>query len=602
MKKTFKFALLSATALVGMSLASCTAEDAIETNPNVEGETVKTAFTISFPNAIQTRMGATEVQQSGNFRGLDDFYLVPFGQAVSAGTETKLGSIITLSSFSAFDFASANAKVYSGQTVPVGTNHFLFYAKAIDAAANTAITTDAQKHQYGILDVKTGSTSGIVEASYTKVNDITFSPVQIQTSTATCGGSTKGQALITLLNNVEDATDGTTAWSTVTETANPLLYKLYQKFTALTTGSSANVRDALEDLYVSLNSMAANTSNSGYSVAKAIRDVISAACATAPAADATTIGALKDTYTGYPADILLPEGAARVTFSGGSFSWAGTEAHATQLGITALGTYVYPANLWYFANSELKTEKAVKLTAANVGSKTWAEVLSSLYGGTTAGTQVDDDTRSVVMTDQAQYAVGRLDASMVALNANPYYDKKGEVVDVTNGFTLKGILVGGQKPVDWKFQPTGSTEYTVYDNALNSGTWTIKNGTASGTNYTLLLETAANTAVNVALELVNNGNDFEGADGVIPAGGTFYLMATLTPSEGTGYNASTMNQVFKQDYNTVVTFTLGNGDNTGHGGLATATNGIPDLRTPTVELGLSVNLEWQAGLVFNKTF
>ena len=93
-----------------------------------------------------------------------------------------------------------------------------------------------------------------------------------------------------------------------------------------------------------------------------------------------------------------------------------------------------------------------------------------------------------------------------------------------------------------------------------------------------------------------------GADGVIPAGGKFYLMAQLVPSEGTGYNATTMNQVFKQDYNTVATFTIGNGSTTGSGGLANATNGIPDLRTPNIELGLSVNLSWQAGLVFNKTF
>ena len=603
MKKMFKYALLSTVVLAGMSLASCSSDEAIEPNPTFDGETVKTAFTISFPNAIQSRMAATEVQQSGNFRGLDDFYLVPFGKAVSAGTETKLGSIITLSSFSSFDYSSANAKVYSGTTVPIGTNHFLFYAKAIDATANTALTSDAQKHQFGTLAVKTGDAAGIVEASYTKVNDITFSPVQIQTNTAQCGGSSKGQALITLLNAVEDAT----GWADVTSAQNSLLFDLHQKFTSLTTASSSNVRDALEDLYVSLNDMASNSSNAGYAIATAIRTVISGACATAPAADATTIGELKSNYTGYPADILLPDGAARVTFGSGAFSWVGTETHATQLGITALNNYVYPANLWYFANSALKTRTSIQLTTENVGSKTWDQVLSSLYPAASAGTEVTSTTRSVVMTDQAQYAVGRLDASVKALNANKYYDKNGEEVDVTNGFTLKSVLVGGQKPVDWKFQPTGTTEYTVYDNFLNNSSsdnnWTVKkSGSATATNYTLLLETGSDVVVNVALEFTNNGADFMGADGVIPAGGTFYLMAALTPSEGTGYNASTMNQVFKQDYNTVATFSIGNGTTSGEGGLATATNGIPDLRTPSVELGLSVNLQWQAGLIFDKTF
>ena len=93
-----------------------------------------------------------------------------------------------------------------------------------------------------------------------------------------------------------------------------------------------------------------------------------------------------------------------------------------------------------------------------------------------------------------------------------------------------------------------------------------------------------------------------GADGVIPAGGTFYLTATLDPATATNKSTVTHNTVFKQDYNTVATFTIGNGATGSSGGLATATNGIPDLRTPKVELGLSVNLQWQPGLVFNKTF
>jgi hypothetical protein len=34
-------------------------------------------------------------------------------------------------------------------------------------------------------------------------------------------------------------------------------------------------------------------------------------------------------------------------------------------------------------------------------------------------------------------------------------------------------------------------------------------------------------------------------------------------------------------------------------GLGNATNGIPDLTSPGVELGTSVNLEWQEGLILN---
>lgn len=626
MRKFLKYAFVGAIALTGFGLVSCSSDDDLD-NPNggVTGEEVKTAFTISFPsNVISTKQTAATVQDAGtteSFRGLDDFYLIPFGSAITAGTETKIGSIIELAGFGKndFDIATANAKVYTGKTVPVGTNHFLFYAKAQDGSKNATLSTVAEKHQYGTLAVKTATTDGIVEAPYTKASDITFAPVQINTVTTTCAGSAKGQALITLLNSVENAEGkllaadaSNTAWSAVTEAQNPLLYQLYQNLITLKNASSYNVQAALEDLYVSLNDMASNASNNGYGIATAIRTAISGACATAPAANATTIGTLKSDYTGYPADVNLPDGAAQVNFSAGAFAWAADLAHSTQLNVTAVDNYVYPANLWYFANSTLKTRTTTPLTDGEGDGKTWDGILADIYGVADAGTQVAANTRSVVMNDQAQYAVGRLDATVAALNANKYYDKKGEEVDVTNGFTLKGVLVGGQKSVDWQFLPAGTGTWTVYDNALDaSGTWNVKNGTASSTNYTLLLETAAGETELVALEFVNNGGDFQGADGVIPAGGTFYMVASLDPANATNKTTVTHNTVFKQDYKTQVTFTIGNGTvttdpatgtKTGTGGLATATNGIPDLRTPTVELGLSVNLEWQQGLTFNAQF
>ena len=113
--------------------------------------------------------------------------------------------------------------------------------------------------------------------------------------------------------------------------------------------------------------------------------------------------------------------------------------------------------------------------------------------------------------------------------------------------------------------------------------------------------------VNIALEFVNNGADFAGAGGqIIPAGGTFYIVGQLKPTVGTGYAASTTgkDRVFTQDYKTIATFTI-NAGSTDPGssnyrkGLGSATNGLPDLRSSKLELGLSVNLEWQEGLTFN---
>ena len=133
--------------------------------------------------------------------------------------------------------------------------------------------------------------------------------------------------------------------------------------------------------------------------------------------------------------------------------------------------------------------------------------------------------------------------------------------------------------------------------------------TASAPNYTLALETAANTSVYVAVELINDGADFQGADGVVPHGCKFYLVAELDPTEDNTTVGSkvtnssyTGHKVFKQDFKTFANFTIvaGSSGSTGNTkGLAAAYNTIPDLRTPQLELGLSVDLTWQPGVQFD---
>ena len=89
----------------------------------------------------------------------------------------------------------------------------------------------------------------------------------------------------------------------------------------------------------------------------------------------------------------------------------------------------------------------------------------------------------------------------------------------------------------------------------------------------------------------NNPIEFYGYnDQLIPAGAKFYLLGTLKVSEA---NTKNIDVVFKQDYTTIVTFKIGATS------LTNAYNTIPDLRTPELELGLGVDLEWRAGLEFN---
>ena len=115
----------------------------------------------------------------------------------------------------------------------------------------------------------------------------------------------------------------------------------------------------------------------------------------------------------------------------------------------------------------------------------------------------------------------------------------------------------------------------------------------------------------VALELQNNtGVDFFGKDNLIANGSNFYLIGELDPSGKTGpalpayhalppYDATnssdatkTIPRVFIQDHMTIANFKIGVNS------LKYAYLTVPDLRSSSVTLGLSVDLEWSTGLTF----
>lgn len=166
------------------------------------------------------------------------------------------------------------------------------------------------------------------------------------------------------------------------------------------------------------------------------------------------------------------------------------------------------------------------------------------------------------------------------------------------------MLIGDQRKVDFQFAPNkDDKQYTIYDKELSGINATT---TDSKANNTLVLETRADENVNVLLELTNNtGKRFKGKDGYVPAGAKFYLLGTLTPSNSTNYEKDKLDQVFKQDYVTTANFTIkqnvkdASSNPNQNQGLGAAYNVIPDLRTPALSIGLSVDLTWQTGLTFD---
>ena len=592
-------------------LSSCSSSDEIADNPgNTTGEAVKTSFTLSvgMPGGSSsnakpsTRMtdATAQAQETPVFRGMDNMTLIPFStkEAIKS-SDTRTGSKnINLPNTTANTLLSGqitstgNAHVYTDVSVPVGVSSFLFYGKAVDETAGTDASKAADMFKYGSL-TKAGLSDGAPSG-------ISFTPKQIY-STGTA--DTKASALATYLTTIAGSsyTDNATTsaehkWSEVAPDAQAqgsALQTLYKNFTSLTAGSSASVQDAVQELYTSLNSLLEGNQTD---VNKGIINKIIENIKTGATVGTDGTLTLNSDYTGFPANINLPDGAATVKFENNAFS-AQTSATYTIDGtqVAALSDYVYPANLWYRANTLIKTSDKV-LTDKYVRGTAWADILKNYYDGDGV---VKNSTASIALKDQIQYAVGRLKMTVKVADAT-LYDANGETVTVpTGGFPVSAVLIGDQRKVDFQFAPNkADKQYTIYDKEL-SGINATKDG--SSANNTLVLETPADENVNVLLELTNNtGKRFKGKDGYVPAGAKFYLLGTLTPSNGTGYDATKLNQVFKQDYVTTANFTIKVNDGTTHDqGLGAAYNVIPDLRTPALSIGLSVDLTWQTGLTFN---
>ena len=385
-------------------------------------------------------------------------------------------------------------------------------------------------------------------------------------------------------------------WSAVTADAQgqgSALATLYKNFTSLTAGSSASVQEAVQELYTSLNSLlSGNQTDVNKGIIKAIITNIKTGATVGT--DGTV--ALNADNTGFPANINLPDGAVTVKFENGTFTAQTTATYITDgTQVAALSDYVYPANLWYRANTLIKTSDKV-LTDKYTNGTAWDAILANYDGDGV----VKNSTASIALKDQIQYAVGRLSMTVKVADGT-LYDGNGETVTVpTEGFPVSAVLICDQRKVDFQFAPVskGDKQYTIYDKELTGINATTASSTA---NNTLVLQTNKDEKVNVLLELTNNsGKRFKGKDGYVPEGGKFYLLATLDPKSGTDYADGTKDKVFMQDYVTTANFTIKVNDGTSHDqGLGAAYNVIPDLRTPALSIGLSVDLTWQAGLTFN---
>lgn len=351
----------------------------------------------------------------------------------------------------------------------------------------------------------------------------------------------------------------------------------------------------------------------------------------------------------FPELFNLPQGATHYKFDTAKKAFyypANFDASAVGGASFTVNDYYYPAELLYFGNSPLRvsdTEHAVSQYPAST-----SEWNVTTWTGWDTDSHVKSSTRSVAMKNDINYGTSLLKTTLgytsdivngtKKLNDNNKYIQKRdnnvvednkEIVPTKTSFILKSILIGGQSPkVGWNFLPlplgTGEKQGYIYDKSItNSGAIPKVEGEAtsiagtSDPNYTLVFDnynaSTDQDIVYVALEIMNNtGQDFFGKDNLIANGTNFYLVGALNPNAegltgltwpeyhalppyiyGEGGAQTRVPRVFIQDYMTTANFKIGEFS------LQYAYLTVPDLRSSSVTLGLSVDLSWSTGLSFD---
>ena len=656
--KTIKIlSILCAAVLVNVfMLTSCTFHE-IDIDFETERGVVKTEFTISIPaKPTGTRMSAATVQASqdlSGFRGIQDIKLYSFKAKVNLinedtpilgsskidliggttiGTQGASGTTPNTIANSGALYANNYSHLYTDIEVPINTQAFMFYGEAIKNYGDVTPTTSQR--------IANGEMSDNL-SSATTLGAITFSPVPIYSS-GTINDNANGIATyLTSIANSKYTVDAVDyPWST---SEDVVLKTLYDNFITMKAGSWSSVKGAVQQLY---SSIYARTDGLSVAIKNAILededDYVS---------DSNSDGTLEFTgtqYGNYPADINLPDGAAYVNWTGSAFSavnfpgpsydsgtvlpsgtsldgyytlnettytaclstatadgtttyYKRTNKDNTGLDIPNLTKYVYPVPLYYRVLSNIRTANVSKADAYR-DEPTWTDVLNS-YG---TDDIVKASTRSIAIVDQVQYAVGRLDAIIYTDGATTLKDNEESDIPIKEGttyyFPITGILIGGQKAVDYKFeQITTGEAFTIYDNAIENIYMQETVSSDRNTTHTLAFETEKATSADdpdcvtkISVEFRNDsGRLFVGKDGeIIYPGAKFYLVGTFDPFQNTTdkYTGTedAIKKTFVQDYITTAKLKIES--------LKSAYNTVPDLRAPQLELGLSIDITWQKGI------
>ncbi|MBR4919794.1 MAG: hypothetical protein IKZ62_00525 [Prevotella sp.] len=557
-----KVHIISGLLLLNAVLISCSAWDDVIVTPPKQYDL---AFSMGHQNGM--RMANDVVQTEGQeFRGLQKLWVIPFETTVS----TTEADAVTVNDFPLLSIATATQanKVedqnyyYIGRcSLKQGTNRVLVYGQA------KPIINKESSVENGKLLTRAGEEI-IVPA------DITFSLQPI------CEENDPEEDIFDPawdLANYLTAIAHTTGWSTTDDSQLKALYLDFihsdSEGTGLMAGSATHVKayaSALNDQLVEIKA-------SG--VPQETKDLCDAII--------ERIGDVENedscVNNGYPSDpensLGLPDGAAALRWIASEDAFLVRTMTTTLDNINGINRYTYPAELWYYVNSTIKTSDKEVGEAVYQGTSEWSTLLAKYDEESVAVT-----TKSAAVVDPLQYGVGRLQMTLNEITASSLKDSKNAnvIYSATNGFKLTGVIIGGQHTVGFDFKPMGEQSNVdarfIYDTQVGN-----HENNAAITVNTLVLQSYDGEKVPVILEMTNKtGQKFAGKDGIIYPNTKFYLVGEINPAgQGTGVCA---NRVFTQDYTTEVTMTITS--------LANAYSCMPDLLSPRLEIGVQVQTKW----------
>lgn len=551
-------------------LTGCNSSEEVGDTP--ESVSARLALAVSQVSVPVTRQG-DDVVQTTSARDIELLKMIPFGLP-SDGKKVDADDLPKSLSFGEGAiqhwYEKTSERFFLSQDVSLvpGTGSFLIYGRA--------------KAKAGATEAENGVLIATL-ADYPM--ETSFRLKQICASTDIPADA---KAIADYMNRIANAkaTIGGVDyfWKNSTHSLLKLLYRAFigqdeKGETFPMAGSSANVRKYIEVLRFTLTNQTEHFL--GDATAAAIRDAIVA-----------EIDKKGLPTTDYPGSIGLPDGAAVLLWTSENGFTPQVET-STVAAINNINRYCYPAELYYYANSLIKTSNTAVSSdyySNDVTISKWGDLLDKYKSGTV----VSANTRAVAIVDPLQYAVGCLQVKLLQLASKWLKDSQGQDIEVTEtSFPLTGVIVGSQHTVGFDFRPVDSPDRFIYDNQVktnkSSGTpdyfYLSPTVAESDPAQTLVLQSQENDAeVKILLEFQNNSDtDFFGANGgIIYRGTKFYMAGSVKrPSPQT---KDIEKRVFTQDYTTSLSVKVNS--------LEKAYNVLPDLLAPTLEVGIQITSKW----------